>query len=231
MDNQALSEKIDKIGDYVVQCTRNCPGVCNDPIQGIIPRGLILEIEHRENEKGSVIIGINPGPALPQEKESYLKAGRLYINSKQLWEGTGSKKGIKNYPYYQHLRDFVDKLGRTGIILWSDLVKCESSEKRKMPPMQTKRICSNLYLSKEINVLPEEFPIFAIGRDAYESLSLMFINRIVIGIPNTSARGNQFNKIFARGEIDSTVKVKLQEVLNGEERRAVWVDAENKALV
>ena len=68
MDNQALSEKIDKIGDYVVQCTRNCPGVCNDPIQGIIPRGLILEIEHRENEKGSVIIGINPGPALPQER-------------------------------------------------------------------------------------------------------------------------------------------------------------------
>ena len=226
-----LSQKIDKIGDYVVQCTRNCPGVCNDPIQGIIPRGLILETGQRENENGSVIIGINPGPVLSEEKETYLRAGRLYINSKQLWEGMDSKKGIKNYPYYQRLRNFVDQLGRTGLILWTDLVKCESSEKRKMPPMQTKRICSNLYLSKELNVLPEDWPIFAIGRDAYESLSLMLVNRIVIGIPNTTARGNQFNKIITKGEIDSTIKAKLEEVMNGAEKRAVWVDADNKVLV
>ncbi len=55
-------KKISTLGNRLVNCNKNCPGICNKPRQGIILRYLYLEERQGQDKNyGYILVGINPG--------------------------------------------------------------------------------------------------------------------------------------------------------------------------
>ena len=103
----------------------------------------------------------------------------------------------------KHPIEFIRNIKIDGInsqcpILWTDIVKCESITEstikngklvQKILPIQneTKCTCASLFLENELNnPLIKDWPIFAIGRDAFEALNGMLPEKTLMGIFHTS---------------------------------------------
>jgi hypothetical protein len=202
---QKLKGGIAAIGEKLVACQKNCEGVCRSQSEGILPRCLILETNNRSKNKGSIVCGINPAPAKTDEINYYRQNGASYGSLLKYWEQGGlNNKEPKSIPYYKSLRAFVDGLGLTGPILWTDIAKCQNKsieEKlsvKKHP--QTFRRCSTSFLSEEVGLCPSDWPIIAAGNDAYHALLYLCPNRALIGIPHPTGQfaRNKFSQMFER---------------------------------
>jgi hypothetical protein len=202
---QKLKEEIAAIGEKLVACQENCVGVCRNQSEGILPRCLILETNNRSTDKGSIVCGINPAPAKTDEINFYRQNGASYDSLLKFWEQSRlNHKELKNIPYYKSLRAFVDGLGLTGPILWTDIAKCQNKSKeeklsvKKHP--QTFRKCSTSFLSEEVRLCPSDWPIIAAGSDAYHALLYLCPNRALIGIPHPTGQfaRNKFSQMFER---------------------------------
>jgi hypothetical protein len=202
-----LSTRINKIGSRLVSCTINCVDISNIPSQGIIPRALFLEEKNRKGEIGCVMVGINPGPCAINSPEAnyYLKNGVNYNSVVGYFQECGSV-----YKYYRHLRDFINCMGLTGPILWTELVKCQCASGTKHLSLNTSRICANEYLKKEIDIVPENWPIIAAGSEPYNLLKYIFLTRPVLGIPHTNTRGEFPNMFEGKGRTKFTLKIENQ---------------------
>lgn len=201
---------INEIGEDMVRCTKNCKGILNDKANGIIPRCLFYQ--NKPGDEGCVIVGINPGRSANNEteKDAYLKGDCSYQSTVDYWRNNL----IEKEKYYKYLSKFLNCLKYNGPVLWTELVKCENAEKINTPPLQTFRNCANEYLVKEINCIPSNWPIIAVGREAHKVISYMFPNRAVLGIPHpTSSRGH-FAKLFTSSPFEhltTTVQNKINE--------------------
>jgi len=71
--------------------------------KGILPRCLILETKDREDGKGSVVVGINPGRSKPDEQEFYRANGQTYGQVIAYWQ---EHIGY-HHRYYARLRMLV----------------------------------------------------------------------------------------------------------------------------
>lgn len=182
-------DKIQRIGNCMVACTENCSGINCSRAKGILPRCLYLEDDaHNSTEAATVIIGINPGKSNPAEQSVY-KRSPEYKSVAKYW-----KENIKNtHLYYTRLRNFANELSCQSAFLWTELVKCEKKENFKIP-LQTYRICTNKYLRKELECVPQKSLLLAAGKETYRAASLLFPNRIVLGIPHPSR--NEFVGMF-----------------------------------
>jgi hypothetical protein len=148
----------------------------------VLPRCLILE---RVEAEGSFLaIGLNPGRSSAGEREFYVRLGCSYESVKQYWRAQAPK-----IQYYVKARRVIAGLGLTGPILWSDLAKCENSPDAKVPPLQTLRRCAGRFLFRELQVAPADWPIVALGWEAYRALAYLVPKRAVIGVPHPLARG------------------------------------------
>ena len=208
-----LISEIKKLGDELVKCNRKCDGIAVNRNNGILPRCLILKTE-KVNQSGCAIIGINPGLSGPREqayyKEAYKKKENLYKTEIDYWE-----KEISRRKYYKRLNELVGKFSDFGLILWTELVKCENADKEKQVPLQTFRCCTQQYLRREIKLLNTDWPLFAVGKRCYEALSFLYTEKTIIGIPHPTGSRGHFDKMN-----NKPLPVGLLKLLSG---KAVWL--------
>lgn len=207
----------------MVLCESNCEGIYLSRRKGVIPRCLAFEHRDRLDATGSAVVGINPGQAKREQQTFYLKKGCTYENTRAWW---GSHKDGR---YYGHLREFVDLLGFNGPILWTELVKCQNKDKGKSLPLQTYRTCTAKYLNKELELLPESWPLIAIGRESYKALAYLYPTRTVIGIPHPTSSRGQFHSLFLnnlRTKFDPNVQKILTQIMNCQ-GSAHWLSSRN----
>jgi hypothetical protein len=215
-----LAGYIDEIGSDLVRCNIHCRGIALNHSEGILPRCLIMETEGRAEGKGSVIVGINPGRSKEHEREFYRLNGQTYEQEIRYWQ-----QYIAQHPYYRRLRNFAEELGFKGAILWTELVKCENaSAESGLPPLQTFRTCTETYLQKELQAVPDDWALIAVGTEPYKALAYMFASRTVIGVPHPTGSRGQFARLFDRGKkLLPEVKVQTENILNGAGGEAVWL--------
>jgi len=214
----AIAEHIRRIGDEMVLNYKPGAETLQDKEQGIIPRCLIFETENRDPRgKGCVMVGLNPGTSWPAERAFYREKGCSYGAVRDYWPILRKER-----PYYCRLTDFLDRVGLTGPILWTELVKCESKPDTVLS-VQTIRGDINRYLFEELKKIPRDWPLIGVGRQAYEILAYRFSEQQVIGIPHPTSSRGQFASLFPRTKIiDPAAKAKLDELLKSKERVAVW---------
>ncbi len=180
------------------------PDAVCDIEKGIMPRCLIYEEDGRNDPakgaKGVVIVGINPGRSRKSEREYYKNRKDKYESIVEYWN-----EEIGNRPYYTRCRAFVDSIGLSGPILWTELVKCESQRDVKLS-VQTIRDSINRYLFKELEIIPKDWPLIGVGNQAFEILSYRFPDRMVVGIPHAAGSYGQFNKLFSSNRINPKAK-------------------------
>ncbi|MCL5962563.1 MAG: hypothetical protein M1358_25160 [Chloroflexi bacterium] len=82
----AIKAQIYDIGRQMVNCDRRCEGVGNDKEEGVLPRCLIFEVDRRPTDRGSVIVGINPGQSGHNERQFYIDNGRSYDQVLAYWD-------------------------------------------------------------------------------------------------------------------------------------------------
>jgi hypothetical protein len=207
---------INRIGRQLIHCRNECSGIICNPEKGIIPRCLYFECDNRKQNNGVVIIGINPGNS-GTKTQRYWRNHKIGYNALvKWWEQKSSKT------YYVHLRDFADNAGFKGPILWTELAKCEG----KSPHIQTLRTCVNKYLVKEISVIPKEWAIIAVGREAFQAIAYLFSKRTVIGIPHPTGSYGHFSKLFkSNNKLKQRYKkaLKSNNLYNKKEPKAIWL--------
>jgi hypothetical protein len=190
-----LKHEIEEIGQHMIGCPKLCSGneIELDLKAGIPPRGLYFEFEDRSGQLGVIVVGINPGSIAPnptkkterkiikQERDFYTRYNNTYLAMTEEW-----KKSKFGKHYYDPLRWLVNEFEDiNGPILWTDLVKCESKSKKTLR-LQTIRICLANFLAREIGAVPNNWPIIAVGKEAYTALAYRFPDRAVAGIPHVS---------------------------------------------
>lgn len=216
----AIETQIYKIGCKMVSCKNSCLGIALNLRKGIIPRCLIFETDGRKQNRGSVVVGINPGRSRADEQNFYVSTGQTYEQVVAYW-----KKQINKRRYYKWLEDLINQMDFSGPILWTELVKCESAVGGKIPPLQTFRICTKTYLSEELKSIPTNWPLIAVGREAYKALAYRYPNHIVVGVPHPTGSYGQFSKLFNKNkQLLSVLKPKFNELWDGKNGKAIWLD-------
>lgn len=214
-----LRSAIFEIGRDMVNCKNQCRGVGNDKDKGIIPRCLYFEDDSGDSSRGAVVVGINPGNSWSVEQRFYKVRGASYESVLAYWDST-----IKKLGYYSKLRLLVRQLGFGGSILWTELVKCEDAAKGQDPPLQTFRVCTMTYLRHELELIPADWPLIAVSREAYKALSYLYPVRVVIGIPHPTAARGQFWSLFDNRQLRNEFKRPFSDWWDGAHGKAGWAD-------
>lgn len=122
------------------------------------------------------------------------------------------------HSYYKFLRAFVNCVGYGGPILWTELVKCECNSADIVLPLQTFRICTDKYLKKELQAVPNDWPLIAVGREAHKALSYLFPEKSVLGVPHPTSSRGYFSKMFKkdtnREQFSEDIQRQVDEFLN-----------------
>lgn len=192
-------------------CRLECEGIRCDQGAGLPPRGLFWDDGIDPDGESCVVIGINPGPARPDESSFYRDAagpgGNLYASEYQYW----SEVLRDRRDYYRRLRVLVSGLGFTGPILWTNLAKCENATgvKYGQVPLQTFRTCSTRYLASELSHIPEDWPVVAVGSGLFPKVALMYPQRQVIGVPHATGQGGHtFRQLLEEDEASLRAEVR-----------------------
>jgi hypothetical protein len=225
-DETRLRKAITEIGEELVKCEERCAGVANDVRAGILPRCLILD-RSEESGRGCIVVGINPGrseqpgQSKSDERAFYRENGASYESVVAFWS-----KNVGRIQYYVKLRQFVDAVGLSGPIVWSDLAKCENAPGHKgLIPMQTLRTCVGRYLKRELLAIPPDWPAIGVGKEAYKALAYLEPDRTVIGIPHPTGSRGLFPSLFEAGKLCHHVASLVKSALKSESPIAVWVSA------
>lgn len=90
----------------------------------------------------------------------------------------------------------VDQIDLRGPMLWTELAKCESTKDVRGVPLATLRTCAGRYLKREIDVLPDSWPLIAVGGEAFKALAYLHPNRVIIGVPHPTGSHGHFARLF-----------------------------------
>lgn len=206
-----------RLGSKVVACTIGCEAA-SSVAEGTPPRCMYLE-QDSAGTNGVVIVGLNPGRASDEEKRYYAVNGAEYRHTVAYL-----KTEMNRIKYYKYTRSFVLGLGFSGPIHWTELAKCELRRGIRSVPAEMISTCTRTFLHQELALLAG-WPVVAIGRVAFNAISLMCPDRSVIGIPHTTGSwGAKFSSLCSPG-----THTPRPEVLNrvaGAIRRCgvVWLD-------
>ena len=213
-----------QIGDEMVSCDESCARISNHPSKGVLPRCLFLE--EGSGSIGAVIIGLNPGISSKAERSFYIENGATYDSTLKFWDSQVRSK-VK---YYTKLRGFLKQAGCEGTLLWTELAKCENEPGFSGAlPIQTYRTCAHLYLKRELELIPKEWAVFAVGREAYNASAYLLADRSVIGVPHPTGSRGQFANICPGGNIAKSVKDTITEVLKSKTPMTTWLDAKDES--
>ncbi len=211
------------IGEDLVKCTETCADVIHDVSTGVLPRCLILDNKERHG-RGCLVAGINPGRSKSSEREFYKSKKSSYDAVNTFWMETG-----RHFAYYKKLRHFVDSVGLTGPIIWSDLAKCENGAQHNgLISLQTLRTCTGRYLRKELQAIPKNWPVIGVGAEAYKALAYLEPKRTVIGIPHPTGSHGQFSALCKKGKILESAKREINRTLSSATPIATWIAVRNQ---
>ncbi len=98
-------------------------------------------------------------------------------------------------------------------------MKCENEAKGKSIPLQTFRECTKRYLGNELTLVPSDWPLIAIGREAYKALAYSYPARTVIGIPHPTGSHGNYETLFDGQKLHSACKIDLR----AEKGKAIWL--------
>lgn len=231
MTLDALNKTVEGLRLQLVGCdSRCCEGVQPvSPSDGHVPR--IIYLEPGEDRGANVIVvGMNPGG--PDDDERGVVRGVTSADSSTIAAALYSfftTKILLKHPYCKRVRHAVRGLGFRGAILWTEAVKCSSTANGSLSVMRTPatfRTCGARWLQRELADVPADWPIVAVGQDAFVA-SLLLSPRRVLGIPHaTAAKSPAFWRVFhsTGGEA-----YKVDEVL--EDKIADWNSGKTKTLM
>lgn len=166
---------IHNLWDSLSKCRKtDCKGIQNfSEKHGIIPRSLFFEQRGIAGAKPAIVIGLNPGISKEEERDSFKEIDFTYEIVHKNFEGH----------YFGRIKTFLDNVGYSGNILWTELYKCEQKTKDTDVPIQTKAMCYNEHLEKEIDAFPE-WTIFALGNQVFNCLVYNHPERLIISLPH-----------------------------------------------
>ena len=220
-----LEKSIEAIGLRLVACSQPCAGIHRDQRVGSLPRCLFLESHKRQASRGAAIIGINPGRATKQEQAFYRERGGTYSAVKEWFADLGFR-----HPYYVRLRGLADQLELAGPLLWTELAKCENaSDQSGLPPLPTLRRCTGLFLRAELALLPPNWPLIAVGGEAYKALAYLHPERTIIGVPHPTGSYGHFARLFATGSLITSVKNTAINALHSPIGQIIWLQSVSAA--
>jgi hypothetical protein len=212
-----IVDSIWEIGQEMVNCRTRCQGVSRNQEDGAVPRCLILETEGRDAINGVAVIGINPGTAKARERNTY-REHYDYEATVDYWK---SYVGFR-HKYYTQTRHLLEDFGFTGPILWSELAKCENEAGHKgLPPLATLRTCTGLFLRRELMELPPNWPLFALGGEAYKALAYLYPNRSIVGLPHPTGSYGHFAHLR---EEPGRYLAPIEELVNATPGQLLWLD-------
>lgn len=215
----ALQSSINRIGKKLVACSSPCQGIARAQAKGILPRCLYLE-ERDSHAMGAAVVGLNPAPADEDECEFY-RSLPSYQQAFAYW----AEHIRKTNRYYRAMCGFVDQLDLAGSILWTELVKCENEAGNKQhPPLQTFRICTRTYLQQELRAVPENWPLIAVGRVAYDTLAYISPDRALIGVPHPTGSFGNFHRLHDEGgSLLAELRLRAKGCWQSGKREAIWL--------
>ena len=209
-----------QIGEAMVRCGESCPRICNQPENVIVPRCLFLDEGYGPG--GAIVVGLNPGKSTQAERSFYLHYGATYESTLAFWEHTVRC----NVTYYTKLRRLLEQVGCGGTVLWTELAKCEKEPGFSGAlPIQTYRTCSELYLKRELELVPQDWAAFAVGREAFTAAAYLLADRSVVGVPHPTGSRGQFAGICPGGRIAESARKAVVAVLQSETPIAMWLQA------
>lgn len=191
--------RVEKLGKRVVGCDLQCADIINDWDKGITPRAPCLD--HPERKPDCIVIGMNPGHAGAEERKRYRECAsespKKRYDAQKCYFGEKFKERRR---YFGQAREFAGKLKYKNI-LWTNLCKCENEGKGKIvPPIQTFRNCMKRFLKCELECFPRT-SIIALGKKAFETVSYLFPDRCILGIPHPSgSQGGMFSKVLKKDD-------------------------------
>jgi hypothetical protein len=222
-------QQLIELGEHLINCQLHCEGIVNDAPNGFPPKGPIYD--PCTGKRDCIGVGLNPGSSKKEvdliaefqanQPMSYEDGVRCLTDRWDRWE------------YYGKTREILSLLGFDRVILWTNLVKCECDSDNGYDfdkvPGQTKRVCIQRFLAKEITMLGIT-TIIALGEVSYNFCALSFPHHLVIGIPHPSMR-NIRTKVIDKHI--TLIKKKLAQVLsnirciedNNGYTRAIWLPA------
>lgn len=199
-----------KLRVELVGCPLGCEAVQPASAQaGHVPR--IIHLEQGEAGGSAVIVvGMNPGDPGPAERKVVQAnaGGNKQDIAAALYEFFEQNILFK-HQYYVRVRQIARELGFRGAILWTEAVKCSSATKGSLNVIYTPatfRACGDRWLREECLLAPADWPIVAVGRDAFVA-SVLMRDRRVLGIPHASARSPAFWRVFQKGG-DGTLRLR-----------------------
>jgi len=218
MIRMALGTFVHDLGERLVQCDGDCDGVAHDLAAGILPRCMVLESQDVD-DRGCVVVGLNPGRCPQSERAYYLEHGCTYDSVEGFWNETSSR--IK---YNTLVRRFLKACGLSGSVLWTELAKCESSlGSSSIPPVQTLRRCTGRYLTQELAAVPGDWPVIGVGADAFRALAFLEPDRVVLGLPHPTGSRGHFARLFDGDSLHDDVQGTITTLLSSNERQAHWL--------
>lgn len=212
-----LLATINSIGERVVQCSEKCEGITCDAPAGRPPRCLYLE-DRGDSTDGCIVLGMNPGRAPEQESTYYRRRGTNYAIVDSYWR----TRVMLVHDYYTELRRLVNGLGIGGPIVWTEVVKCES-QADEAPPVNTQRRCVAKYLRTELDELPEQWPVVAASKYAFDAACYLCPGRAVLGVPHPSGGWSrrQWSQLFRDSTLVAALLKDARSALA--DRTAVWL--------
>ncbi|MEK7310231.1 MAG: hypothetical protein AAB038_05380 [Planctomycetota bacterium] len=202
-----IEKKIRQIGNRLVKCKKQCEGVKHNLKKGIIPRCLWFDTFKSKNNKGCIVIGINPGiPKNEDERDFYKSKFTLYDKHLEWLKDRTYVYNKGESGYYTKLVNFIRSVGIKGPIHWTDLVKCQFKRKgRKLPPKDTISICTGKFLMKELKIIPRKWPIIAVATSVFKQVKNNH-EHSVIGIPHPTGSHGDFDGLIGSKKKLSEIK-------------------------
>jgi uracil-DNA glycosylase len=216
-----LRKEIEQVGAELVRCRQPCAGIARDQAIGILPRCLVLETDGRAAGHGCAVVGINPGRASERERAYYRDAQGAYAAV----VGWFAEIGF-THRYYTSLRRVVTQLGLGGPILWTELAKCESAPGRVgLPPLDTLRRCTGLYLRRELAAVPLSWPLIAVGGEAFKALAYLHTERTVLGLPHPTGSYGHFARLSSDARVLPSVVAAAEVALRSAPGTLHWLES------
>lgn len=212
---QRIRDGLHAIGREMVACDAGCAAASCSPQTP--PRCLYLQESERPSV-GIVVVGLNPGRANDEERAYYLSQALSYeLTQRYLHDH------IASINFYKRLEPLVRSLGFSGPILWTELAKCELNPLYKYVPLSMQRTCAGRFLQRELELV-DDWPVMAVGRNAFMATSMMCLHRAVIGVPHpTGSRSGAYRDVAGSqwcNPDERTIQVVKDAV---RQRAAVWL--------
>lgn len=72
--------------------------------------------------------------------------------------------------------------------------------------------------------MPSDWPLVAVGWEAYKALAYLHPSRVVIGVPHPTASRGQFSKLFEQRKLREEFRLSLDDWWDGKIGKAGWAD-------